>query len=321
MSVFTPLRHDELASFLEPYRLGRLHAFEGIVEGAENSNFHISADAGEFVLTLVERGSRERLEFVVDLLERLRHAELPVPYAIAAENGVRLRQLAEKPALLQPRLPGRHVQQANAQHCEEVGRWLARLHLATRDEPLEQSSDRGLQWMIDEGSLLAVELKGAELNLLRDAISEAAMLLEAVAELPRANLHADLFRDNVLFDGMHLSGMLDFHNACSGPMLYDLAVAANDWCSTRDGTLDLPRLRALLGGYAALRPFSPHEAQHWPALLRVACLRFWISRLLAVRAAPLAAEDGHQVLLKDPEEFRLRLAARQEKSAALPFAF
>lgn len=321
MSVFTPLQRTELETFLEPYRLGRLHAFDGIFGGSENSNFFVSTDAGEFVLTLVERGSWEHMEFVVDLLERLRHAGLPVPYGVAEEDGVRLRRLAEKPALLQPRLPGSHIEQPHSHHCEELGRLLARLHLATRDDPLVHASDRGLQWMIDEGSLLALELEGAELELLRGAITEAAMLQDAFDELPAANLHADLFRDNVLFDGTHLSGVLDFHNACSGPMLYDLAIAANDWCSNPDGSLDLPRLRALLGAYAGLRPFSRQEAEHWPSLLRIACLRFWLSRLMAVKAAPIAAEDGHQVLLKNPEEFRQRLAARQQVEPTLPFAF
>src|SRR5690606_16646167 len=138
-----------------------------------------SLDAGEYVLTLVERGSRERMEFVVDLLERLRHAGLPVPYAVAEEDGIRLRELAEKPALLQPRLTGSHIAQPNAHHCEELGRLLARLHLATRDDPLMHASDRGLQWMIDEGSLMALELEGADLELLRSAITEAAMLQDA----------------------------------------------------------------------------------------------------------------------------------------------
>lgn len=321
MSVFTPLQRAELETFLEPYRLGRLHAFEGILGGSENSNFFVSTDAGEFVLTLVERGSWERMEFVVDLLERLRHAGLPVPYGVAEEDGVRLRRLAEKPALLQPRLPGSHIEQPNPHHCEELGRLLASLHLATRDDPLMHESDRGLQWMIDEGSLLALELDGPDLELLRGAVTEAAMLQDAFEEMPVANLHADLFRDNVLFDGTHLSGVIDFHNACSGPMLYDVAIAANDWCSNQDGSLDLPRLRALLGAYAGLRPFTRQEAEHWPSLLRIACLRFWLSRLIALRAAPAAAEDGHKVLLKAPEEFRQRLKARQTAEPTLPFAF
>jgi homoserine kinase type II len=72
-----------------------------------------------------------------------------------------------------------------------------------------------------------------------------------ILALPRANIHADLFRDNAMFEGTHLTGLIDFYNACSGPMLYDVAIALNDWCSDEEGLIDGPRARALLGAYAA----------------------------------------------------------------------
>jgi len=315
MSVFTPLSRDELEAFLEPYRLGRLHAFAGIPEGAENSNFRLATDAGNFVLTLVERGSREQIGFVVELLERLAAAGLPVPHALADGNGERLHELAGKPALLQPWLSGQHVLDPHAQHCTLVGRLLGQLHQVTHADPLPRPDERGLAWMLEEGALMAVSLEGAELALLRQALSEAATLPTVLDQLPVANLHADLFRDNLLFDGMQISGVLDFHNACSGPMLYDLAVAANDWCTRDDGALEPHRLQALLAGYGAIRRFTAAEAQHWPQLLRLACLRFWLSRLIAQREA-----SGEAVLIKDPKEFQRRLATRQQESPALPFA-
>lgn len=315
MSVFTPLERHELEVFLEPYGLGRLKDFQGIAAGSENSNFFISLEGGEFVLTLVERGPRGDMPFFVELLERLHQAGLPVPYGVATRDGEVLRELAEKPALLQPRLSGKHVSQPNAHHCAEIGAWLARLHLATRGEILERRSDRGLDWMLEEGPVLALELHDEQLPLLRDSLQEVAELKPRILALPRANLHADLFLDNALFDGNHLTGVIDFYNACSGPMLYDLAITLNDWCSLADQRLDLPRAQALLGAYAALRPFSPAEAELWPAMLRIACLRFWLSRLIAARRF-----QGRDVLVKDPGEFQRRLALRQQVDLELPLA-
>ena len=315
MSVFTPLERHELEAFLEPYGLGRLKDFQGIAAGSENSNFFISLEAGEFVLTLVERGPRGDLPFFVALLERLHQAGLPVPYGVATRDGEVLRELAEKPALLQPCLAGEHVSQPNAHHCAEIGAWLARLHLATHGEPLERRSDRGLDWMLEEGPVLALELHDEQLPLLRDSLQEVAELKPRILALPRANLHADLFLDNALFDGNHLTGVIDFYNACSGPMLYDLAITLNDWCSLADQRLDLPRAQALLGAYAALRPFNRAEAELWPAMLRIACLRFWLSRLIAARRF-----QGRDVLVKDPAEFQRRLAQRQQVNLELPFA-
>jgi homoserine kinase type II len=315
MSVFTLVERAELETFLAPYGLGRLLDFKGITAGTENSNFFVSLEAGEFVLTLVERGPRADLPFVIELLEHLHAAGLPVPYGVPTQSGETLRELAQKPALLQPRLPGKHVNQPNAHHCAEVGSLLARLHLATREQILERNSDRGLAWMLSEGPLQALQLHDEQLPLLRASLAEVAEQQAHILALPRANLHADLFRDNLLFDGPHLSGVIDFHNACAGPMLYDVAIAVNDWCSTASGRLDGGRTRALLGAYASLRPFTAAEAELWPTLLRVACLRFWLSRLIAVSQPATAC-----VHIKDPTEFQRRLEQRQQVSLHLPFA-
>jgi len=317
MSVFTPLEHHELEAFLAPYGLGRLLAFSATPDGTENTNFFISLEQGEYVLTLIERGNPAELPFFVALLARLHHAHLAVPYAITPTDGPTIGQLAGKPALLQPRLPGKHVQSPNAHQCAEVGQWLAHLHLCTAEQPLEQPLDRGLDWMHREGTALALELPETHLAALRASLAEAQQLKADWDELPRANLHADLFRDNALFDGPHLSGVIDFYSACSGPMLYDLAITLNDWCSTPEGALDAPRAKALLEAYAQQRPFRLKEVALWPALLRVACLRFWLSRLLAAKA-----HAGRDVLIKDPEEFYQRLLARQQNLLpGLPQAF
>src|SRR5690606_16215307 len=315
MSVFTPLEQHELETFLAPYGLGRLHEFQGIAAGTENSNFFVSLEGGEFVLTLVERGPVGDLPFFIELLDVLHQAGLAVPYALRDCNGVALRFLAEKPALLQPRLPGSHVSEPNPHHCAEVGEWLARLHRATRAQVLERPSDRGLEWMLEQGPSLALGLPDEQLPLLREALLEIQTLLPRLKHLPRANLHADLFRDNVLFEGTHLTGVIDFYNACSGPMLYDLAITVNDWCSTLDGTLDPARTQALLAAYSTQRHFTPAEAELWPAMLRIACVRFWLSRLIAAQE-----NAGRTVLIKNPDEFRCLLEARQQVDSALPFA-
>jgi len=316
MSVFTPLQREELEVFLAPYGLGRLRDFEGIAAGSENTNFFVSLEQGEYVMTLIERGPSQDLPFFIELLDVLHRAGLPVPYALRTDRGEALRTLAEKPALLQPRLAGKHVSSPNAHQCAEVGQLLARLHLATRDNIIERRSDRGLDWMQAEGPALALSLSDHQLPLLRDGLAEIAELKPKILALPRANLHADLFRDNLLFEGSHLTGVIDFYNACSGPMLYDIAITVNDWCSHPNGEIDETRSEALLAAYSSLRRFTPAEAELWRPMLRVACVRFWLSRLIAAQKFA-----GQSVLIKDPDEFCRLLSARQHCHSALPFAF
>jgi homoserine kinase type II len=315
MSVFTPLARPELETFLAPYGLGRLHDFQGIAAGSENSNFFVSLEQGEYVLTLVERGPIQDLPFFIELLDVLHEANLPVPYALRTTDGSALRELAGKPALLQPRLPGKHIKEPNTQHCVQIGELLGHLHLATREHPLERKTDRGLDWMLAEGTNFLSHLADGQKVLLKSALDEIERLKSRILALPRANLHADLFRDNVLFEGTHLTGLIDFYNACSGPMLYDLAIALNDWCSHEDGQIDGIRARAMLGAYAGLRSFTASEAELWPVMLRVACVRFWLSRLIAAESFA-----GQDVLIHDPMEFQQRLSQRQHVSTPLPFA-
>ncbi len=315
MSVFTPLARPQLETFTAAYGLGRLLDFQGIAAGTENSNFFVSLEQGEFVLTLVERGPTQEMPFFVELLEVLHQAGLPVPYALPTTEGLALRELAGKPALLQPRLPGKHITAPNRQHCIQVGELLANIHLATRDSIIERKTDRGLDWMLEQGQQLLDHLAEGPASLLRAALAEIEAHKAQILALPRANLHADLFRDNALFEGTHLTGVIDFYNACSGPMLYDLAITLNDWCSQADGQLDPVRAQAMLGAYATLRHFTTAESQLWPVMLRVACVRFWLSRLIAAESFA-----GLDVLIHDPGEFEMRLGMRQQVELNLPIA-
>ncbi|MFA5677058.1 MAG: homoserine kinase [Pseudomonas sp.] len=316
MSVFTPVSRDELEQFLLGFDLGRLIDFSGILGGTENSNFFVSTERGEYVLTLIERGPVADLAFLVRLLECLHQAGLPVPYALVDRQGQALHQLNQRPALLQPRLPGHHLEYADASHCHALGHMLARLHGATADTGMQRHSDRGLDWMAREAAALLQRSSGQARDLLEEMLPVVEQLRSQRPALPEAVLHGDLFRDNVLFEGHHLSGIIDFYNAFSGWALYDVAICVNDWCLAEDGGLDARRAEALLAGYASQRRFTPLEAEVWPDLLRLAALRFWLSRQLA--ADQHTAQSG--VLIKNPEHFQRLLAQHREITVGLPLA-
>ncbi len=316
MSVFTPLSQAELSRFLEPFELGRLVAFEGISAGTENSNFFVSCERGEFVLTLIERGPVEDLPFFVSLLDCLHAADLPVPFAVPDQLGRKLHQLSGKPALLQPRLAGKHVQQPDARHCQAVGKVLAQMHEATLPCDLARQSDRGLAWMAQQTGDMLEQLSAAERELVEPLLALMQELLDQRPAMPKAVLHGDLFRDNVLFEGPNLTGVIDFYNAATGWALYDLAICVNDWCLDDQARLDPERAQAMLAGYASQRRFLAVEAAHWPDMLRLAALRFWLSRRIA--AADHQEKPG--VLVKDPEHFLRVLEGHREVTVQLPIA-
>ena len=300
MSVYTNISGAELERFLERYRCGALVAFEGIGEGIENTNYFVDTRRGSYVLTIFEWLAHDELPYFLELMAHLADAGLPCPHPVADARGDCLQRLKDKPATLITRLRGRTVAAADAGHCEQVGGALARLHEAARTFRRRRPNGRDLDWFNEQQRRLAPRLSDDERALLRSEIAHQAQAARAWKALPHGTIHADLFRDNVLFDGDRLSGLIDFYYACEGCLLYDVAVAVNDWCRRDDGGVHRERYVALLRGYRERRAPTPAEARAWPDVLRRAALRFWLSRLRD-RAAP---RDGAITHVKDPEVFR-----------------
>ncbi len=312
MAVFTPVSREQLELWLERYDLGRLRAFEGIASGIENTNFFVDTERGRFVLTLFERLTAQQLPFYLGLMHHLAERAIPCPDPVPDRSGQALGTLEGKPAALVTRLRGHSNMSPGPQHCAQVGEILARMHLAAADYGGTQPNLRGLPWWCETVPRVLPFLDAGQAALLREelAAQQAFAASAAHAALPESAVHADLFRDNVLFDGDRLGGVIDFYFAGRDTWLFDLAVTCNDWCvHDADGSFEPARLRALLDAYCAVRHPSDAEREAWPLMLRAAALRFWLSRLFDLHL-PRPAE---MVTPKDPAHFERVLRARRER--------
>lgn len=286
MAVYTEVGFDEADALCQRLGLGRLTALQGIHSGIENTNYYATTVRGQWVLTLFERLSAEQLPYYLRLMQHLAARGIPVPAPQAAADGGLVHVLAGKPASVVTRLPGSHRLRPDADHCAQVGGMLARMHLAGADFPLQQPHLRGLAWWAETVPVVLPHLAAEEAALLRDELAFQQHLAASPAgqALPRGPIHADLFRDNVMFDDTagrdRLCGFFDFYFAGTDTWLFDIAVCLNDWCVDLDtGALDEARATAFVAAYEAVRPFTAGEVRALPALLRAAALRFWISRL------------------------------------------
>jgi homoserine kinase type II len=282
MAVFTAVSLDDLTHWIEQFPLGKAVAIKGIASGIENSNFFITTERGEFVLTIFENLSFEQLPFYLQLMRHLAERGVLVPAPVANADGKLVVPLHGKPAAIVSKLEGRSQMDPQAAHCAAVGAMVARMHLAARDFPLSQPNLRGLDWWTATTPKVLPFLSAGEAELLRAEIDFQRSFAdgEPYRQLARGPVHADLFRNNVMFDGERLTGFFDFYFAGCDTWLFDLAVTVNDWCIDQDsGVLDEVRVRAMLAAYHAVRPFTEAEQACWQAMLRAAALRFWLSRL------------------------------------------
>lgn len=311
MSVFTTVSREELLAFLEAYSVGTLVDFEGITTGVENTNYFVDTEGGRWVLTLFERQRHEDLPYFLNLMAHLADHGVPSPRPQADRDGALLRRLNQRPAALVQRLSGASVSEPGEAHCAAVGRVLADLHRVGGSFQGFRASCRGPQWRTQTAHELMPRLNAEDGRLLQDELAFQARFRHA--RLPAGVIHADLFRDNVLFVGERLSGLIDFYFACNDLLLYDLAVTVNDWCVQADGAFDEGRLHALLHAYGESRPLTEAEGDVWPVLLRAAALRFWLSRAYDWHFP----RDGEMIDARDPEPFKqLLLRHRQQRPSA-----
>jgi homoserine kinase type II len=325
VAVYTEVTAQDLNRLLSDFDIGTLVAHKGIEGGIENTNYFVTLKnpAGieqEFVLTLFEEFTLDEMPFFVELTCWLAERGSPVPAPFKDRDGIALKQLHGRPALLLPRFGGQHVAQSELgpAHCSSVGAALAQLHLAGSEFYLHRQAHRGVFWWRRESQQIARLLPEDEALLLSTEVRNFDALRAAKLDLPMGVIHGDLFHDNALFNGTDVSAILDVYNAATAYLLYDLAIVANDWCSRPDGGIDAEREAALLQAYNEVRPFTADERQAWSQLTRTAAMRFWLSRLIPWLGIEQAGRQGGEMKLKNPDELKRILLHRIKHPSQLP---
>jgi homoserine kinase type II len=271
---------------------------QGIASGIENTNYFVTTSNGRFVLTLFEKLTAKELPFFLNLMAHLARHGIPCPSPVADRDNSFLGKLNGKPATIVSRLSGKSLTQPEAVHCAAVGAMLGQMHVAAQSFSETMTNPRGAVWRAETALQVARFLNEQDAELLQSEV--AFHQQHDLSSLPQGVIHADLFRDNVLFDGERVGGLIDFYFACNDSLLYDVAITVNDWCMGTDGKLDVARTRALLDAYHAARPFTAQEAGMWHIALRVAALRFWISRLFDLHLP----RDGELINAHNPDQFK-----------------
>ena len=308
MSVYTELTAHDIEHILSTYTLGSLRSFEGIAAGIENSNFFIDTEQGRFVLTIFERLDASELPYFMRLMCHLAHEGVSCPDVMVRHDGTLIFDVddagVQKYGCIVSCLSGQTLDVLNDAQLHAAGEALASLHLAGQSFEEARANPTGKVWLQDTIAKIAprcAEQYGQEtLQLLQDEWQQQQAW--QLADVPTGVIHGDLFVDNILFSGDAVSGVIDFYYAHSAPWLMDIAIALNAQAMLL-GDDDAARMQAWLDGYQQIRPLTEQEYASLPMLLRLASLRFWVSRLYDA----LFPRGGAMTQVKDPKEYEQKL--------------
>jgi len=307
MSVYTELTHADISAILSDYNLGNLSAFEGIAAGIENSNFFITTqgkNTERYVLTIFERMDASELPYFMHLMKYLAANGLSCPDVMQRQNDSLLFEIQGKQGCIVSCLSGKTLDELNEVQLTGSGQALAQLHLAGADFKKRRSNPTGSTWLAEKVDAVleqtaavygqdAAGLLSDELDFQRSCVWDS---------LPSGVIHGDLFVDNILFEGEQVSGIIDFYYAHDAPYAMDIAISINAQAVLLTDH-DQSRIRAFLNGYESVRPLEEEEHTALPLLLRLAALRFWVSRLYDA----LFPRGGAMTQTKNPEEYHKKL--------------
>lgn len=309
MAVYTHLGAEDLATLIAHYNVGELVSAKGIAEGISNSNWLIETTGHDekgarFILTMYERRIElEDLPYFLGLLDHLSAKGCPVPRTIHDRDGAAFRMERGKAVALIEFLPGVSPAQPTVAQARSVGEVLARIHLASEGFALTRANT-----MSFAHNLATLEACGeaglASINPELPAVLEPARAAAALdlSALPSAQIHADLFPDNVLMLGSEVTGLIDFYFACTGAMALDLAVTHASWSFDFYNKYQPEIGAAILAGYESVRPLTAPERAALPGIAQGAALRFVASRAEDWLDTP----DDALVVKKDPMQMVAR---------------
>ena len=309
MSVYTTLTLKEVQDFAAPYGLEVIDLIP-IQGGIQNTNYFLVCENQQYVLTVFEDMDEQAAGEMVPVLQHLGRAGLAVPVPLS-HSGKAIHTLKNKPAQIAPRMMGEHPMPSTVAQAEAIAIAQAKMHVALKDFKLERAFVRDHAYWYNVAQEIKPSLNAADKVLLGKLLGLYEALTAVYPDRPRGFIHSDLFRDNTLFEGDQLKGILDFYELNKDEFLFDIAITLNDFCTNYpEVTLNEEKANAFLKAYETVRPLTEDEKSCLELYLAMAAGRFWMMRLQVAQKNAAEGRTGEDILQKNPEEMRNMLIER-----------
>ena len=308
MAVYTKLNKSEIEEIISLYKLKNLESFAPIEEGIENTNYVIIANKKKYILTIFEKRVKEQdLPFFCELISLLNKSGFKCPLPLLNLENSPISTFKRKKLTILTFISGKSKENLSNENCEDIGKEAAKLHLLTSNFKIhrknalsieswrnmfENIKDKCIKIHKDLPNLIEANLKDIEKNW--------------PSNLPSGIIHADLFKDNIIFENNKVSGIIDFTFSCNDFYALEIAICFNALCF--DGvksnlSFNVTKAKKFIDGYSSIRKLSNQERNSIKILSQGAALRFLLTRVFDA----INTVEGALVKIKDPIEYLKRL--------------
>lgn len=305
MAVYTRFSDSQLTDFLKSYTIGTATHLTEITQGVENTNYFLTTlhnnTHHKYVLTIYEKRVQiDDLPYFLAFSDYLNSHNIPTPSPVKNIYGESFTDFMGKKAAIIHFLHGNNLDIPNIEQCRSAGGFVAKMHNAQNGFGMTRPNT-----LSPTGSLWDLYTKIHALMLEKTPLY-SEFIIESVDYLQKnypqnlivGNIHADIFPDNMFFNGDEATGIIDFYFSCTDFLSYDLAIILCAWCFDK-GQFNPQKFTAMLGAYHTIRPLSLDEKENLRVLMYGAAMRFFLTRLHDV----LFHDEKALVIPKNPQEY------------------
>jgi len=308
MAVYTKISRNDIISIDRKFNLGKIISFKGIKKGIENTNYLIRTKNNKYILTIFEkRVQKKDLPFFMSLMDKLNNHKINCPKPQKNKKGNYLVNIKNKPASIVSFVEGKEKNKLKIQDCYEIGKNIAKLHMASKKIRLYRKNSMSLNsW---PKLLNKIDNKSNKIDVnLNDLMKTSLRYLKKKwpRKLPSGIIHGDLFIDNIFFKNNKFYGYIDFYFSSNDFFIYEIAICINALCFDKKNTkfiFNKKKSKNLLKGYSSLRKLSKDEKNSLNVLCRGAALRYLLTRTYDYLNTPKSAI----IKIKNPREYIQKL--------------
>lgn len=247
---------------INKYGLGEISDKVSVSQGYANENYKLTVGGRTVLYRICKQQPRDLLEYEIRLMKQLKAVNFPTAFPFADKSGNMIQSTFDGNVMLYEFKEGQEPE-VNLETATAMGEAIGRLSNIKMSADLKKKNAVHL----DNCEMLIREFDQAT-NQMPEVfgyfVDQTQFLKKTLVDdlnegdLPFGVVHGDAFPNNTIFEGNQLVAIIDFEEACSDYLMFDVGMTINGFCFV-DNQLKFELMEAFLNAYNQQRQLTDLE--------------------------------------------------------------